>query len=217
MSFSTYGDLQTAIGTWLNRTDMTDAITTDLISLAEARLKRDKRLRQLVVATINPAADDYALPDRFAELTSLYYNDSGNGRYGPLRIVDPDQIGEMRAYYGNTGPPVAAAVVAVEGANVLRFAPVPSSAVTMKLEYVARLDPIDDTTNTSNSILENHPDIYLYACLVEAAPFLMEDERVPLWEAKLQNALNEYHRDVQRREFGGHLVARPSQTIGGDL
>ena len=215
MAFTTFGDLQTSIGTWLNRTDLTDAITTDLIALAEARLKRDPRIRRLIALTITPSADDYALPSDFAELVSLYYD--GSSVYGPLRIVNPEQIGELKAYHGTTGTPVAAAVIATQGAPKLRFAPVPSSATSMKMEYVATLDPIDDTDNTSNSLLELHPDIYLYACLVEAEPFLMEDERVPLWEAKLQSSLNDYYRNVQRMEFGGHLVARPSQSIGGDL
>ena len=215
MALSTYGDLQTAIGTWLNRTDLSDAITTDLISLAEARLKRDHRVRQTVVQTINPAADNYALPTRFIELVSLYY-DSGS-YFGPIKIVTPNQLGELKGVHGATGQPLAASVVAVEGAPVLRFAPVPTSAATMKMEYLATLDPIDDTTNTSNNLLENHPDIYLFACLVEAEPFLMEDERVQLWEAKLQNALNDYRRHADAQAWGGHMIARPSLSIGGDV
>ena len=215
MALSTFGDLQTTIGTWLNRTDLSDAITTDLIALAEARLKRDKRLRQIVSLSISPSADDHTLPSDFVELVSLYYD--GSSYFGPIRIVDADQLGELKAYHGTTGTPVAAAVVPTEGAPALRFAPVPSSATAMKLQYVRSLDPIDDTTNTSNALLERHPDIYLFACLVEAEGFLVEDERIGMWEARLDKALNEYYADVKRREFGGHLVARPSQSIGGDL
>ena len=215
MALATYGDLQTSIGTWLNRTDLSDAITTDLISLAEARLKRDHRIRQIVTQTITPASDNYSLPARFSELVSLY-RDSGS-HFGPLRIVSPDQLGELKGVHGTTGTPVAAAIIAEEGAPVLRFAPVMTAADSMKMEYVATLDPIDDTTNTSNALLENHPDIYLFACLVEAEPFLMEDERIAIWEGKLQNALTEYYRHVQKMEWGGHMVARPSLSIGGDV
>lgn len=214
MALATYGDLQTTLGTWLNRTDLATT-APDLITLAEARLKRDHRIRKLVTQTIMPAADDYALPPAFIELVALYY-DTGN-YYGPLKIVHPDQLGELRGVHGETGTPVAAAVMAEEGAPKLRFAPVPTDAVTMKMEYVAALDPLNDSDNTSNALLQNHPDIYLFASLVEAEPFLMEDERIPVWEGKLQNALNEYYRHIQRQEMGGHMIARPSLSIGGDV
>lgn len=212
---TTYGDLQTSIGTWLNRTDLTDPVTTDLITLAEARLRRDHRIRSIQTQTITPAADNYALPARFVELVSLY-RDTGS-YWGPLKIVGPDQLGELKGVHGETGTPIAAAVIAVEGAPTLRFAPVMTEADSIKMEYVAALDPIDDTDNTSNALLENHPDIYLFACLVEAEPFLLEDERIQIWEGKLQNALTEYYRHIQKMEWGGHMIARPSLSIGGDV
>lgn len=44
-------------------------------------------------------------------------------------------------------------------------------------------------TTDPNWLLTAHPDIYLYGTLVEAAPFLKDDARVPVWEARLQDAI----------------------------
>ena len=38
-----------------------------------------------------------------------------------------------------------------------------------------------DGTNTTETMLTENPDIYLYGALLEAEPFIMNDERVPLW------------------------------------
>jgi hypothetical protein len=41
------------------------------------------------------------------------------------------------------------------------------------------------TTGNSNWLLTAHPDVYLYATLVEAAPYIGEDARLPLWRSEL--------------------------------
>ncbi len=46
MSISTYAELQTAVGNWLNRADLTARIP-EFIELFEARVKRDLRVRQM--------------------------------------------------------------------------------------------------------------------------------------------------------------------------
>ena len=38
------------------------------------------------------------------------------------------------------------------------------------------------SSNTTNFVLTNHPDLYLYASLSEAAPYLGQDERLTVWK-----------------------------------
>ena len=45
MSITTYAELQSAVGDWLNRDDLSPVVTS-FISLAEARINRDLRHRQ---------------------------------------------------------------------------------------------------------------------------------------------------------------------------
>ncbi len=51
-----------------------------------------------------------------------------------------------------------------------------------ELFYYAKLTPLDGT-NTTNSLLTDAPDAYLYGALAASAPFLLNDERVQLWES----------------------------------
>ncbi len=46
MALSTYAELKTSIGDWLNRADLT-AVIPDFISLAEAQVERTLRTRQI--------------------------------------------------------------------------------------------------------------------------------------------------------------------------
>jgi hypothetical protein len=48
------------------------------------------------------------------------------------------------------------------------------------------LTPIDSGPNW---LLTGHPDVYLYASLVETAPYLKDDSRVPVWMAELDRRL----------------------------
>ena len=50
MPISTYGELQSAVTVWLNRSDVS-AVVRDFIELAEARIARDLRLRAQVQTT----------------------------------------------------------------------------------------------------------------------------------------------------------------------
>ena len=46
-------------------------------------------------------------------------------------------------------------------------------------------------SNTSNWLLTSYPDVYFFATLCEIEPYIVEDERIPMWQAKLEQALSE--------------------------
>ena len=48
MALSTYAELKASVADWLNRSDLTSAIT-DFVSLAESQMERDLRTRQMIV------------------------------------------------------------------------------------------------------------------------------------------------------------------------
>lgn len=217
MALATYSNLRDAIGEHLNRTDLTssEAITADLIKLAEAKFAREPRLRYLVKADINVSADAYALPSGYRELVSLYHD--GDTYFGPLKVVSPDRIAEHKSRLGDSGVPEVVAVVGTANPT-LRFAPEPNQTFTFKLIYNSTLRGNElSGTNTSNWLLENHPDIYLYGALVEAEAYLQEDQRIAVWKQLLEESLRHYHIDQQRREFGGNLSRFPARGIGSDL
>ena len=61
----------------------------------------------------------------------------------------------------------------------------PDGDYDIKFTYYARFTALSADADT-NWLLTKHPDIYLFASLAEAAPFMLNDERAPLWEAKYE-------------------------------
>ena len=64
----------------------------------------------------------------------------------------------------------------------------PNSATTLQVNYYKKLDTLSDS-NTTNTILTNYPELYLYGALAESAPFIMQDERINVWGTLYKEAL----------------------------
>lgn len=75
-----------------------------------------------------------------------------------------------------------------------------------RLAYYRRFDPLAITP--SNWLLTNAPGVYLYAALLEAQPFLMNDARVPLWAAMLGAATRALSEADRRARWGGQMRLR---------
>ena len=70
----------------------------------------------------------------------------------------------------------------------LYFGPTRDSSYAIVWAYYAKPTALSDS-NTSNAILTNHPDLYLYASLIESAPFLMQAERLGTWAELYKEAV----------------------------
>lgn len=74
MAFTNYSDLQTSIASYLARNDLT-AMIPDFIRMAELRLRRELRIRQMlkVVTTTATAGDSTVeLPSDFLQMRDLH-------------------------------------------------------------------------------------------------------------------------------------------------
>jgi hypothetical protein len=80
--------------------------------------------------------------------------------------------------------------------------PTPDSEYTLEMVYYSKIIPLDDV-NTSNWVLQYHPDAYLYGALVHTAPFLGEDVRMQTWSALFEKAVSEINQDSDKAKFGG--------------
>lgn len=183
MTFSTYDALKAAIAEWLARPG--DATLTPFVgafvTLAEARLNRRLRVRAMeATSTLSLAGALTALPTDFLELKGLRL--AGGDRavlpYAPPMVLD------AVVQRTPTGRP---RLHTLSGESV-RVAPVPDGACDVELTYYRRL-PALSASQPSNWLLAAAPDVYLYGSLLEAAPFLMSDERLPVWQAALESAL----------------------------
>ena len=200
MAISTYAELQTAIADWLNRDDIT-AVIPNFISLAEARIQRELRHRNQEKRAEAPLNERYEiLPPDFLEIRRITLADGSQ-----LRPISSDEMAQMRANNSNqSGKPCYYYMTA----NELEFYPTPDDTYTMTMLYYAKLDSLSDA-NTATWLLIQHPDVYLYGALVDAAAYLFDEPKIQLWTGMFKQAIGELNIESKRSQFsGGALVMR---------
>lgn len=175
MALTTYSALQTSISSWLLRTDLDAGAAADFITLAEAQINRDIRhWRMTTTASLTIDAQYVALPTDWVETIRISTNASG---YAPLRLSSVADIETMRgANSDTTGTPGFYAHI---GSN-FEFYPTPDATYTGGLVYTAKIPALSDS-NTTNWLLDEAPDAYLYGALIQSAPYLVEDARIAVW------------------------------------
>jgi hypothetical protein len=200
MALSSYSELKSTVASYLARNDLT-AVIPDFIRLAEERLRRDLRIRQmLVVATADTTGGDstVGLPTDFLEMRDIHVN---------LNPVVQLSYKAPNAFYSSgkstlSGKPTDYTVLAAE----FQLAPIPDAAYTLQMLYYAKPALLSDS-NASNVFLANCPDALLYAALGEAEPYLMNDARLQTWAALYDRSITAINTSDQSSEYGGQPMS----------
>ena len=199
MAIGTYAELQTAVANWLDRADLTDRIP-EFIALGEARMNRLLRLRMMegkYTASTVGAQRNYALPTGYVQMRNFQINLTP---IRPLQYVTPEVYDRLWGG-SSSGTPEVYTIVA----NEIQLGPKPDSVMTMEMLFYKKITALS-VSNTTEQMLTENPDIYLYGALMEAEPFIMNDERVGLWAqgfAQAVQALQE--QDNKDRHSGSAL------------
>jgi hypothetical protein len=169
MALASYGDLKSAISSWMfDRTDL-DGQAGDFVSLCEGDLNRVLRTRnQLDKATLTLDTDASAdLPDDYLEFRQV------TALTTPRRILSEvapsyrDQVYPFRS----GGLP---SVFTIDGSTMTVL---PSTTSSIELEYFAKIAALSED-EPSNWLLEKFPNIYLYGSLKHAAVFMGDNDRM---------------------------------------
>ena len=182
MAITTYSELKSAVADFLNRDDLTNTIDT-FIDLAEVQLNRDVRHWKMEQRSDAEIDDQYlTLPTDWLETIRLTVLDTVP--YA-LNLVSRDEMQDRRLRGANvTGKPVYYAHIAGE----LELYPTPDATYNIELLYTQKLEALS-ASNTSNWLLSEAPDLYLYAVLLETAIYLRDDERIAAYAGMYQSKL----------------------------
>lgn len=209
MALTSYSELRSSIADWLNRGDLT-AVIPDFISLAEAQMER-RLPTQKMVKRANATIDTpfSAIPADLLSVKSLVLTSTAPVQ--PLVFLTEDELDAKKYTYRSTGKPLYFALVG----NQIEVLPAPDTGYTAEITYVATLPKLSDS-NTSNWVLARHPDVYLYGSLLQAAPYLRDDERVGLWSSQYQAAIEDMLVQNERAAFSQGRTAmavKPTRVI----
>lgn len=181
MALGTYSDLQTSVANWLHRTDLT-ALIPDFITMAEDRLSGDLDARPMDIVYQFTAATEYvATPTDMLEMRRMRLLTDPRA---VLKYLTPDQMTERYSSATITGQPVAFSVIGTQ----FQFAPIPDSSYTVELIYRQKIPSL--AANSTNWLMTNFPSAYLFGTLLMAAPYLINDDRIPTWERLYEEACN---------------------------
>lgn len=191
MAITTYAELQAQIEGYLDRTDLP---VTTFIALAEAAMNRDLRhWRMEARSTGTVSARFVDLPSGWRETVRL----SVSRRV--LDLVSDDEIATMRAQAEDTaGQPAYYAFTAGQ----IELYPTPDGDYTLEHVYLGEIAALS-VSNTSNWVLDQAPDAYLYGSLIHSAPYLVEDARLATWGSLYASALDSLQREGKRAAHSG--------------
>lgn len=160
MPLDNYSNLKASIKARSKRNDVTDADLNDYIVQAEAEFYNNEiapiRIRAMEArarADADTASRFLELPDDFLNMRALHIvADNGNQ---DITFMTP----ELLSVKNETGRPRFFTVT-----TQLEFDKTPDSAYTVEMQYLKKITALDDT-NTTNDILTQAPNIYLYGGL----------------------------------------------------
>jgi hypothetical protein len=206
MAITTYSELQSTIADWLNRDDLTSVIPS-FITLAETQFNRQFRSPDMVTRATVTIDEEYE--DRPSDwLETIRYQVTTNP-ITVMEFVTPEEAIIQKTKFSTTGTPLFFSTVGTQFQHI----PAPSTTFTGELVYYGKI-PALANDNTTNWLLTSNPDLYLYGSLVQASPYLKEDERISVWVSIYDRLAEDFRVSNERARTGSSRLATRTRTFG---
>lgn len=190
----TFESLQQDVRRYLERgaTLASDAVVYEqiprLINLAERRISRELKVQgfiNVVTGSMAVGQSVYSKPDRWRDTVSINIGTgTGNNTRKMLYARDYEYC---RAYWPDESQTEEPIFYADYDYSHWLISPTPDEAYPFEILYY-ELPPLLDDEVQTNWITEYAPQLLLYATLLEATPFLKNDERIPVWQQMYDRA-----------------------------
>jgi hypothetical protein len=205
VSITTYTELKSAVADWLIRDDLTSVIPT-FISLAEAAIQREVRdYRMIKRATAEIDSGYTAVPSDWLQNIRFQLNTSP---VVTLEYVTPDQAAEELSLRSSNGKPLFFTMIGSE----FQVVPTPDGTYDGELTYYAKIDALSNSV-AQNWLLTAAPDVYLYGTLLQAAPYLKDDERISVWGGLYRQAVESLSVQSDRARIGSSSIRMRAKAM----
>lgn len=174
-----------------SRQDLVAAIPVH-IKLAEAKFNRNLKCRQMETRSYTdvleaPTEPEYiSLPSDFQTMRRLRIITQDGERSTPLKFRTSYQMDDIRERETDSGDPRYFTPFNTE----MELFPAPAYPMRLEMLYRATI-PALTASAPNNWLFDFAPDAYLYGALMEAAPYMREDERVSMWAQGLAAAIQQ--------------------------
>ena len=197
----TYTGLLASIASWIDRDDLTSVIP-DFVVLFESNANTEAAIRTQFNRT-------YTVTTTVA---SLDYISTPSDYLGTDTVIITPITGTQLVLkpYGGAAAMFADYPSATTGGlpkgfinltGKLQMAPTADAAYSTRLYYYQKIPAL--ATNSTNWLLTNFPQIYLFGSLVAAEAFLGSDPRLQTWGELYDNAVQKLAGATDRNKYGG--------------
>ena len=191
---TTYAELKTEIEAFTHRSDLSAYLDT-FIDFAEARLNRDLRVSQQEIILASSATQYITLPADFLAVRVISKTSNPVQELQYITPAEMDRIADGSStlnYYTILGDSIKLQA---------------ASSTDVELTYYAKIPALSGTA-TTNWLLSLHPDVYLYACLVEAYNYVRNEEQSAKHLGLYMSAVNDIKRQDNTRKYGNSIRVR---------
>lgn len=197
---TSFATLQTAVTDYLARSDLS-TFTENFIQNAESKLYKRLRIRAME-KTYNSAISSGVLsvPSDYVQMKHAYVNTS------PITWLERLSAEQIYSKYPVRSGAEIPKYYAREASSFI-FGPYPGDYSVNSI-YYSRFTALS-SANSTNWFIDEAPDLLLYGSLLEAEPFIKNDNRLTVWKSFYDDSFMAV-RDEERREglSGGSLATR---------
>lgn len=148
---------------------------------------------------------DYSLPSGYLQMIDFHLRTSP---IVTLSYITPENMNRMWAG-SQSGKPQSYTVFSDNASGTpvkkVRLGPAPDSNYDYSVMFYKKVDALS-ASNTTEPMLTDNPDVYLYGALLEAEPFLMNDQRIQLWATALTEAVNQIQQEDNKDRHSGSTM-----------
>lgn len=200
----TFTSLQADLRAYLERGSVSDTAVYNqlprLINLAEREIARRLKIEgflNVVTSNLIAGTSVYAKPDRWRRTVSMWYGESASVGQNRKPIF-ARSYEYVRAYWPNPSTQRTPIFYADYDYTHWLIAPTPNVDLPWEILFY-EMPALLDASNQTNWLTDYAPNALLYRSLLEATPFLKDDERIPVWDTMYKESIEAINiEDLQR-------------------
>lgn len=201
-----FADFLVEVKDWVNRPDLSDTVAIRWVRFAESRMNNEIRCKEMLHQATNVlTANKVTLP---ADCTDLTYVKYASGK--PLKVVTMDEFWEVSVDPSHEW--YRKPIFCRHGNSILVNPNVNATdGTSFEIGYYGKVEPF--TVNATPLYLSN-PRLYFYATLASSAAYLVEDERMPTWEAQATAVIQSINDAHKTEKFSGSPLHLRKRSFG---
>lgn len=192
-----YSALKTKLKAWLRRGSDLDSYLADFINGAIWELERTYDFEHMCIRKSNVSvtlgASTITMPTEFANIKNIKWAFfvASDGSRLPMRVEQ-----EAQAIYtypdltNDKNEPCLLSIIDTDTRTTKQLLIRPSASYAGNIDMVARVYSTELSGDTdTNAWTDSMWPLTLWAACMQASPYLVNDERIPVWEKKMERAL----------------------------